>query len=148
MPIAPVIQCAATIAVVVLVFAPVRISAQSDRLRLPTVIASSAAAGDWVSTYHALRNFQVREANPLLAPWRDSPGKLVSAGAVMDAAGITAWNLTVGRNRPRLAAGGLWAMAAFRTYLVIHNLRISRRAERQRRSPVGNASSTSSNPRR
>jgi hypothetical protein len=133
----------AQLAFVAVLFAPVCVSAQTDRLRLPTIVASTAAAGDWISTYHALRNFPVREANPLLAPWRDSPGKLVSVGALMDGAGITAWNLTIAPNHPRVAAAGLWAMAAFRAYLVIHNVRTTQRAERQRRLGVVDASSPS-----
>lgn len=100
-------------------------------LRLPTFAASAAAAADWVSTYHALTNYHVRETNPLLRPWYDSPVQLVGMGAVMDIGAISAWNLTVGPKHPRVAAAGLWAMAAFRSYLVLHNLRNERRAARR-----------------
>lgn len=102
--------------------------AQQPSLRLPTVAASAAAAADWATTYHALTNYHVREANPLLKPWYDSPGQLVGMGALMDVGGVTAWNLAMGPKHPKVAAAGLWAMAAFRGYLAVHNLRNERRA--------------------
>jgi hypothetical protein len=94
--------------------------------------ASAAAAADWATTYHALSNYHVREMNPLLRPWNDSPGQLVGMGALMDVGAISAWNLTVGQKHPRVAAAGLWAMTAFRSYLAIHNLRNERRAAARR----------------
>lgn len=106
-------------------------AAQDGGLKLPTFAASAAAAADWASTYHALKHYRVRETNPLLRPLDHSPGSLVTLGALMDAGAFSAWNLTVGRKNERVAAAGLWAMAAFRTYLVIHNLRTERRAARR-----------------
>jgi hypothetical protein len=97
----------------------------------PTIAASAAAAADWASTYHALKFYKVREVNPLLRPLDASPGSMVTVGALIDVSGFSAWNLTVGRKNPRLAAAGLWGMAAFRAYLAIHNVRNSRRAERR-----------------
>jgi hypothetical protein len=105
--------------------------APKPSLRIPTLAASAAAAADWATTYHALTNYRVREANPLLKPWSDSPGQLVGMGALMDVGGVTAWNLTMGPKHPRVAAAGLWAMAAFRGYLAIHNLRNEHRAARR-----------------
>src|SRR5688572_33267939 len=69
-------------------------SAQELRpsLRIPTTIASVAAAADWASTYHAMSNYHVRETNILLQPWQESPGKLVVVGAAIDVATFTAWN--------------------------------------------------------
>ena len=100
-------------------------------LRIPTIAAGAAAAADWVTTYHAMTNYQVRETNPLLKPWYDSPGQMVGMGALMDVGGITAWNLVVGPKHPRIAMAGLWATAAFRSYLAIHNLRNEQRAARR-----------------
>jgi hypothetical protein len=100
-------------------------------LRIPTIAASAAAAADWATTYHALSNYRVRETNPLLRPWYDSPGQLIGMGAVMDIGAVTAWNLSVGPKHPKIAAAGLWAMTAFRSYLAIHNLRNERRAARR-----------------
>jgi hypothetical protein len=100
-------------------------------LRIPTIAASAAAAADWVTTYHAITNYQVHETNPLLKPWYDSPGKMVGMGALMDVGGITAWNMVVGPKHPRIAAAGLWATAAFRSYLAFHNLRNEQRAARR-----------------
>jgi hypothetical protein len=112
---------------------PALASAQEnpDPLRVPTIAASVAAAADWASTYHALKYYNLRETNPLLQPFQKSPGQLVSMGAAMDAAAFSAWNVTMGRKHPRIAAAGLWAMAGFRAYLVIHNLRNERKVERR-----------------
>ena len=108
-------------------------SAQELRpsLRIPTTIASITAAADWASTYHAMTNYHVRETNVLLQPFQKSPGKLVIVGAAIDAASFTAWNKVIGPRHPRLAASGMWAMAAFRAYLVVHNLRNEQRALRR-----------------
>ena len=100
-------------------------------LRLPTIAASAAAAADWASTYHALKNYQVREVNPLLRPFDSSPAKVVSLGAALDMAGISGWNMAMGRKHPTLAAAGLWAMAGFRTYLALHNLHNERLSARR-----------------
>ena len=112
---------------------PAVASAQAPdrRLQLPTFAASAAASADWMSTYHALKYYKVREVNPLLQPFQSSPGSLVTMGAIMDAGAFSAWNLTVGRSHPKIAAAGLWGMAAFRTYLAIHNMRNTRKAERR-----------------
>ena len=111
--------------------APSLASAQSVSLKGPTIAASVAAAADWTTTYHALKYYKVREANPLLQSLSGSPGRLVSLGAALDAGGLTAWNLSIGRSRPRVAAAGLWAMAAFRSYLAVHNMLNERKAARR-----------------
>ena len=118
-------------AVLLLCAAPVAAAAQEANLRVPTMVASAAAAADWASTYHALKYYKVREVNPLLRPFDSNPGSMVTLGGLIDAGGFSAWNLTVGRKHPRLAAAGLWGMAAFRAYLAVHNIRNSRRAERR-----------------
>ncbi len=100
-------------------------------LVLPTIAASAAAAADWATTYHALTNYHVREVNPLLGPWQERPGKLVTAGALMDGVAFSAWNVTMGRRHPKVAAVGMWVMAGFRTYLAVHNIRNTRRAARR-----------------
>ena len=110
---------------------PAVAAAQENSLKIPTFAASAAAAADWASTYHALKYYKVREVNPLLTPFQSSPGSLVTMGAIMDAGAFSAWNLTVGRRSPKVAAAGLWGMAVFRTYLAIHNLRNERKAERR-----------------
>jgi hypothetical protein len=107
---------------------PVCASAQDGRLKLPTIAAATAATADWTTTYHALTRYNLEEANPFLQPWRDSPRNLISVGSLLDVGGIAAWNLTIGRKNPRVAAGGLWTMAAFRTVVAIHNLRNAQKA--------------------
>jgi hypothetical protein len=112
---------------------PVSASAQerTPGLQAPTIAASVAAAADWASTYYALKNFRVREVNPLLRPLESSPGKLVTIGAVMDVAAFSMWNTTMGRNHPKIATAGMWAMAGFRAYLAIHNMRNTQKAARR-----------------
>ena len=107
-----------------------RAAAQELRpsLRIPTTIASVAAAADWASTYHAMSNYHVRETNIFLQPFQKSPGKLVLVGAAIDAATFTAWNTVIGPRHPKVAAAGMWAMAGFRAYLVVHNLRNTQKA--------------------
>ena len=105
--------------------------AQDGQLRAATIAASAAAAADWASTYHALKFYQVRETNPLLRPIDHRPGAMVSLGALMDAGGVTAWNMTVGKRNRKLAVIGLWAMTGFRTYLTIHNIRNEQIAARR-----------------
>jgi len=107
---------------------PVSTPMQANRLLVPTIAASAAAAADWFSTHHALSNYRVRETNPLLRPFEQRPGQLVTVGAIMDGVAFGAWNLTVGQKHPKVAAAGLWGMAAFRTFLAIHNMRNTRRA--------------------
>ena len=102
-------------------------------LKLPTMAASAAAAADWASTYHALKYYNLRETNPLLQSLQNSPGRLVTVGAAIDAAAFSTWNVTMGRKHPRVAAAGLWAMAGFRAYLVFHNLRNEQKVSRRTR---------------
>ena len=104
---------------------------EASPLKLPTIVASAAAAADWASTYHALKFYQVRETNPLLQSFQRDPGKLVTVGAAIDAATFSAWNLTVGRKHPKIAAAGLWAMAGFRAFLAINNFRNEQKAGRR-----------------
>ncbi|MBI2189650.1 MAG: hypothetical protein HYU37_21405 [Acidobacteria bacterium] len=110
---------------------PTSAFAEGPGLSLPTFAAGTASAADWASTYHALKYYRVRESNPLLRALDHSPGSLVTVGAVIDAGAFSAWNLTVGRRHERMAAAGLWAAAAFRAYLVFHNLRTASRAARR-----------------
>ena len=97
-------------------------------LRVATIAASVAAAADWASTYHALKNYHVRETNPLLSSLDDRPGRMVALGAAIDVGAMTAWHMTMGKKHPKLATAGMWAMTAFRGYLAVHNMRNMRRA--------------------
>ena len=118
-------------ALIIVCLFPALAGAQESRLKLPTIAASTAAAADWATTYHALKHYRVRETNPLLRSLDHSPSSLVSLGAAIDAGAFSVWNLTVGRKNERVAIAGLWAMTAFRTFLAIHNLRNTQRAERR-----------------
>ena len=87
--------------------------AEAGDLKAPTIVASAAAAADWASTYHTLKNYRTREMNPLLRPLDHRPGTMVTVGAAIDVGLVTTWNMTVGRKNEKLAAIGLWSMAAF-----------------------------------
>jgi len=100
-------------------------------LRTPTIAASAAAAADWASTYHALKNYRVREMNPVLRPFDHRPGAMISLGSAIDMGLISVWNLSVGPKHENLASAGLWTMAAFRAYLAIHNVKNETRAARR-----------------
>jgi len=104
---------------------------QRGRLYWPTVAAGGAATGDWITTYHALKFYKVREQNPMLKPLQQTPMRMVSVGGLIDIAGISAWNLTVGPKHDKIAAAGLWTMTAFRVYLAVHNHLNEHRAERR-----------------
>lgn len=104
---------------------------QQSQLKLPTAIFAAAATADWATTYHGIKNFRLREANPVLRPFDDTPGKMVILGGAIDVGAVAAWNYAVGRNHPRIAAAGLWTMTAFRAYLTLHNLRNQQRAARR-----------------
>src|SRR5258706_4121612 len=85
---------------------PKAASAQRARLKWPTIAAGAAATADWATTYHALKFYKVQEQNPVLRPFQSTPGRLVSMGGVIDVAGISAWNLTMGPKHQKMAAAG------------------------------------------
>ena len=118
-------------AVLVALLFPTVASAQRARLKWPTIAAGAAATADWATTYHALKFYKVQEQNPVLKPFQSNPGRLVSMGGMIDVAGISAWNLTVGRKHEKMAVAGLWTMTAFRAYLAIHNHMNEHRSERR-----------------
>ena len=121
-------------ALLVAILIPTLVSAQDlrqSRLRWPTIAAGAAATADWATTYHALKFYKVQEQNPVLKPFQSTPGRLVTMGGMIDVAGISAWNLTIGPKHPKMAAAGLWTMTAFRAYLAIHNHINEHRSERK-----------------
>lgn len=118
-------------ALLVAILIPTLASAQQASLKWPTIAAGAAATADWATTYHALKFYKVQEQNPVLRPFQSNPGRLVTMGGMIDVAGISAWNLTMGPKHPRMAAAGLWTMTAFRAYLAIHNHINEHRSERR-----------------
>ena len=128
MPVGIVVPVRIVVVVCLFTSVPASALAETPSVRVPTIAATAAAAADWATTYHALKGYRLRELNPVLRPIDHEPGKMISAGALMDAGLVSGWNLTVGRSKPRLAITGLWVMTAFRTFLAIHNLRNERRA--------------------
>jgi hypothetical protein len=124
---------AATFTLVVILALPEPVQAQDRQqaLKLPTMMFGAAALSDWMTTYHALKHYHVREANPILRPFDDQPAKMVALGAAIDVGLAAGWNYSVGRDHPRLAAAGLWAMTAFRAYLALHNMQNVKRSARR-----------------
>ena len=112
-------------------FAQDRPNQTNPGLKLPTALFAAAAAADWATTYHGLKHYRLRETNPLLRPFDDTPGKMVLLGSAIDIGAAAAWHYGVGRDHPRLAAAGLWTMTAFRAYLAFHNLRNQQKAGRR-----------------
>lgn len=110
---------------------PATASAEQGRLYWPTFAASAAATADWATTYHALKFYKVQEQNPVLKPFQSSPARMVSMGGLIDIAGISAWNVAMGRKHQRVAVAGLYTMAAFRLYLAVHNHMNEHRAQRR-----------------
>lgn len=100
-------------------------------LRLPTTVFAVAAGADWATTYHGLKHYRLRETNPLLRPFDETPGRMVLMGAAIDVGAVAAWHYGVGRNHPRVAAVGLWSVTAFRAYLAFHNIRNQQKAGRR-----------------
>jgi len=100
-------------------------------LKLPTAMFAVAAAADWATTYHGLKHYRLREANPVLRPFDDTPAKMVLIGAAIDGGAVAAWHYAVGRNHPRIAVAGLWTMTAFRAFLAVHNIRNQQKAGRR-----------------
>ena len=103
----------------------------TDGLRLPTTLFASAAAADWATTYYGIKHYRLRETNPLIRRFDRTPAKMVLIGAAIDVGAVTAWNYTMGRKHPRVAAAGLWTMTAFRAYLAFHNSRNMQRSGRR-----------------
>jgi hypothetical protein len=104
---------------------------RGGQLYWPTIAAGTAATADWITTYHALKFYKVQETNPLLKPLQTNPARMVSLGGIIDVAGVSAWNFTVGPKHGKIAAAGLWTMTAFRVYLAVHNHLNEHRAERR-----------------
>lgn len=100
-------------------------------LKLPTAMFAAAAVADWATTYHGLKHYRLREANPVLRPFDDTPAKMVLIGGAIDVGAVAAWHYAVGRNHPRIATAGLWTMTAFRAYLAVHNIRNQQKAGRR-----------------
>lgn len=103
----------------------------NGQLKAATIAASAAAAADWISTYHALKYYKVREVNPVLRPFDSSPAHVVWVGAAIDVSLMSAWQIGVTRAHPKLGVSGLWAMTVFRSYLAVHNMRNEQRAARR-----------------
>jgi hypothetical protein len=124
--------CVSALATLVLILGNAsRVQADEPSLKPATIALAAAATADWATTYHALTHYRLRENNPLIRPFDDTPGRMVSIGGAIDVAAVAVWNTSVGRSHPRAAVAGLWTMAAFRAFLAIHNIRNERVAARR-----------------
>src|SRR5438309_2366090 len=75
-------------------------------LLFPITAFGAAAMADWATTYHALKNYQVRETNPLLRPIDHQPGKMIGIGAALDAGTVVGWHFAMSKSHPRIGAAG------------------------------------------
>lgn len=91
-------------------------------LKAPSIVFAIASAADWTSTYHAVAIKGGREPNEWIN-WVESPGRMVALGAAMDVGGYFLWKKLMKRHR-KWAAAGLYAMSAWRAYLVYRNVRV------------------------
>ena len=93
----------------------------SGSLRIPTIAAGAAAAADWTTTYYALKNFRLREVNPVLSPMQHEPARMISVGAAMDVgltvcqSGMALVGMTASELVPQVRAGGLVSLLAAAT---------------------------------
>lgn len=102
-------------------------------LTIPTVVYAGAAALDVGSSLRCPPPY-CREGNPLIAwmePHTGHATMLVTATA-MDAVGVWAWHKYVGKKHPKIAAVGLYAVAAVRIGIGIGNLQDRRAIDRHR----------------
>lgn len=108
-------------ALTVLVVSASKVSAQEksrerSRLAVPTAAFAGAAVSDWVTTYYGISHQKFVEGNRLISPLQDRPALMISAGAAMDVGALMIWKRYVGRNHPKLAAAGLYAVTGVRLY--------------------------------
>lgn len=110
---------------------PVTATAQeSTRLKLPTTVYLVAITADKATTLNCTLRPGCWEDNPMYR-WADKSGgpllqMTVSTG--VDLVSIWAWNKTVGRKHPKLAALGLYSMAAIRATVAARNYARVRRS--------------------
>jgi hypothetical protein len=100
--------------------------AEKAAVNTPLLVFSLAAASDWTSTAWVLSHPLAHEDNPMIS-WAKNPAAIIGLGAGMDAVGAYAW-MKVTKNHPKLQATGFYVAAAFRGYLVIHNIVLNRTA--------------------
>jgi hypothetical protein len=86
-------------------------------LRASTLVYAAVATSDASFTYYGLTHYRVGEMNPLVSPWEHRPAMMLGIGAGLDTGAVYAWNRIVGRQHPRIAAAGLYAVSAYRVYL-------------------------------
>ena len=114
-----------------LVLLPATATAQeSPRLKLPTTVYLVAITADKATTLNCTLRPGCWEDNPMYR-WADKSGgaplqMAVSTG--VDLVSIWAWNKTVGRKHPKLAAFGLYSMAAIRATVAARNYARVRRS--------------------
>jgi hypothetical protein len=114
-----------------------RVVASSDgdqagqSLRIPLALWIGGVAADQISTYKFSSGYPgvLHEVNPLIRGVDRHPALLVTAGTAIDVA--TGWAAfhVLGPRHPRLLKTALYAAAAYRSYLAVHNIAMMREAE-------------------
>ncbi len=103
-------------------------------LRIPLALWIGGVAADQISTYRFSSGYSdvLHELNPLIPGVDRHPAMLVTAGTAIDAAtGWAAFHF-LGPRHPRLLKTALYAAAAYRSYLAIHNVNMMREADAMR----------------
>lgn len=115
--------------VVLLVHLAVPAAAQDHPLRLPATLFLASAEADALTTFWGQKAGLLEEVNPMYAHM--SPEASLALGHVTDLA--TVWVATkIGKQHPKLAALGLYAMALLRAEMVRENLQNIRKGQARR----------------
>lgn len=102
----------------------------SSAVKVSVLTWTATATADWITTYRFATRYRdlIHEENPLIGGLGRHPALMVAAGGGIDAA--TAWTTyRLLRGHPRWARVAFYGAAAFRTYLVVHNVEMMRRAD-------------------
>lgn len=93
-------------------------------MKLPTIVYSSVMVADWTTTIAGPRpGVNAHERNPIVNWLEPHPTAMYAVGASLDVLSILAIRKTIGTNHPKIATAIFYTAAAFRTTVVIHNLR-------------------------
>jgi hypothetical protein len=107
----------------------------SAPVKLSVLTWTTTATGDWITTYRFATRYRnlIHEENPLISKLALHPALMIAAGGGIDAA--TAWTTyRLLRRHPRWARAAFYGGAAFRGYLVVHNIQMMQRADAIRAS--------------
>lgn len=107
----------------------ITIPVQAQSLKIPTAAYAAAIAADKATTLNCTLRVGCSEAMPGYA-WLDrkgGPAAQMAVSTTIDVASVIVWRKLVGPKHPRIAAAGLYGMAAIRGFVAARNYsRVSR----------------------